>query len=546
MELEVKGQDTKDQAINEKDQNTAAAPVENAPAAEQDDQLNRIIKKKKRHMPKWLKWLIALVIIGAVAAFAVSNIIASKNAPTALQTVTASKGDVEQTINSSGTVDSMNEKTYYAEASAQIKSVSINKGDIVKAGDVLLMYDTSDLETAKEKADLQAQANDATMNEQLETNNKNTYDFITSSLSLSSNEAQIASLEAKLNDIQCQMASNTKWLNANQSQLTSEISDLETQRLTTDSQDRKNQIDDEIQNRKNQINGHDNTGLSEELRVGNAALSKLQTAKSEDKSKKDTAENGIITDTKKYEIATNKKLDDVNRQEAADNLAKASDGVTAEFSGIVKDVKAEQGMMAAPGTELFTIDDTQNIKVDIQVSKYDLDNIKEGQLVDITIADKKYNGKVSKVNHIAEKNSSGASVVTAEISVLNPDEDIFIGVEAKCVIHVAKAEGVLILPVEAVNADTDGSYCYVIRDGVVVKQPVETGVTSDTYVEITKGIAEGDKVVDDTSVEITEGMSATAVDITSDDDSESTGSGNSVSADSASVNGGVSEDGDKE
>lgn len=488
------------------------AAEENETNSVQDEQLNKIISRKKRKLPKAVKLIIVFAILGLIGGGITYYTIQQKNAPTPVQTVTASRGDIEKTINTSGTVDSDNEKIYFADAAAQVADVKIEKGDTVSAGQILLTYDTDDLETAKKKADLTAQATDDTWNEQLEQNNKNVTEFITSSMSLSTNEAKIADLEAKINQVYCMIASNTKWTNDTGAQYQKDISALETEKASISSnQDRINEINKEISDKQDEIKSHDNTDLNEYLRQGQDQLTKLQSAKSDDKSKKDTAENGIITDTKKNEIAANKELDAVTKKEAADNLSKASAGVTAEFSGVVKDVKAVQGMAATPGTELFTVDDTDHVKVTLQISKYDLDNIKVGQAAEITIADKEYKGTVSKINHVAEKNTSGASVVTAEIEITNPDPDIYIGVEAKCIVHVASVKKVIILPVETVNADKKGSYCYVIRDGAVVKQTVETGINSDTYVEIKKGIKEGDQVVADTSAAVTEGMKAVAV-----------------------------------
>ena len=67
----------------------------------------------------------------------------------------------------------------------------------------------------------------------------------------------------------------------------------------------------------------------------------------------------------------------------------------------------------------------------IEVTKYDLPKIEIGQKVDVTIAGKEYEGEVSKINKAAA-NSQGTPVVGAEVHIKNPDEDIFLGVEAAC------------------------------------------------------------------------------------------------------------------
>ena len=69
--------------------------------------------------------------------------------------------------------------------------------------------------------------------------------------------------------------------------------------------------------------------------------------------------------------------------------------------------------------------------------------------------------------------------------------------EAKVSIQAAEAKDAPILPVEAVNIGKEGSFCYVVKDGKIAKQNVETGVTSDSYVEIKSGLKTGDQVIED-------------------------------------------------
>ena len=95
-------------------------------------------------------------------------------------------------------------------------------------------------------------------------------------------------------------------------------------------------------------------------------------------------------------------------------------------------------------------------------------------------------------------------------SIDNPDEDIFLGVDAKVKIYAASAKNVVTLPVEVVNIGKEGSFCYVIEDGLVTKRNITTGISSEDYVEITDGIKEGEEVIADLG-DYTEGMEVQAV-----------------------------------
>ena len=74
----------------------------------------------------------------------------------------------------------------------------------------------------------------------------------------------------------------------------------------------------------------------------------------------------------------------------------------------------------------------------------------------------------------------------------------------------AFGEDVLVLPAEVVNIGKQGSFCYVLEDGVIAKKNIETGLSSDDYIEVTEGIEEGDTVIRDIGT-LQEGMPAEAM-----------------------------------
>ena len=139
----------------------------------------------------------------------------------------------------------------------------------------------------------------------------------------------------------------------------------------------------------------------------------------------------------------------------------------------------------------------------------DYDKLKEGQSADITLAGKTYEGEVTSISHVATQNEKGASLISADVRIKNPDDDIFLGVDAKVTIHAEEADDVVVLPSEVVNIGKDGSFCYVIENGVITRRDITTGISSDDYVEVTAGIKEGDEVIRDLG-SLEEGMQAEA------------------------------------
>ena len=161
------------------------------------------------------------------------------------------------------------------------------------------------------------------------------------------------------------------------------------------------------------------------------------------------------------------------------------------------------------------LQNTDKVDVNVNVSKYDYDKVKEGQSAEITLAGKTYEGEVTNISHIATQNEKGASLISADVRIKNPDEDIFFGVDAKVTIHAEEADDVVVLPAEVVNIGKTGSFCYVIENGVITKKDITTGISSDEYVEVLDGIQEGDEVIRDLG-SLEEGMQAEPVDASGD------------------------------
>ena len=211
----------------------------------------------------------------------------------------------------------------------------------------------------------------------------------------------------------------------------------------------------------------------------------------------------------KEKLRVSNNLTELDAKSAKELVAEGKKGITADFNGVISKSAVQQGAAVTQGMELFTLQNTDKVSVDINVSKYDYAKVKEGQTADITIGDKKYTGKVTKISHIATTNEKGSTLIAATVSIDKPDKDIFLGVDAKVKIYAEKAEDVVTLPAGVVNIGKDGSFCYVLKDGVITKQDITTGISSEDFVEITDGIRAGDEVIEDLG-SLEEGMTAEA------------------------------------
>ena len=259
----------------------------------------------------------------------------------------------------------------------------------------------------------------------------------------------------------------------------------------------------------------DTSGIENAIEQASSDLADLQSDLATQKSIAE-ADSTSLTKEEKEKMRVTNNLTELDAKSAKELVEEGKKGIEADFNGVISKAAVQQGATVTQGMELFTLQSTDKVSVDINVSKYDYAKVKEGQTADITIGDKKYTGKVTKISHLATTNEKGSTLISATVSIDDPDEDIFLGVDAKVKIYAEKAENVVTLPAGVVNIGKDGSFCYVLKDGVITKQDITTGISSEDAVEVTDGIKAGDEVIEDLG-SLEEGMTAQAAPADSSD-----------------------------
>ncbi|MBI4271955.1 MAG: efflux RND transporter periplasmic adaptor subunit [Candidatus Rokubacteria bacterium] len=101
----------------------------------------------------------------------------------------------------------------------------------------------------------------------------------------------------------------------------------------------------------------------------------------------------------------------------------------------------------------------------------------------------------ARVTRVLQALDPRARTLGIEMEIPNPDLLLKPGMYARVELIVGHHPGALLVPNEAIASETDGTTAvFVVRNGVVARRPVTTGVNEGTRVEITKGLA-GDELV---------------------------------------------------
>nr|MBQ8253148.1 efflux RND transporter periplasmic adaptor subunit [Lachnospiraceae bacterium] len=467
-------------------------------------------KKKKGKIKPWIIVTIAacvlIVVLFGVMIAKMSSAMAGMGTP--VEVKEAFRGNIAQTVEASGVVASEEVKTYFADVTAKIDQLSVVQGQPVKKGDLLVTYHTEDLEDGLSQAELETKIS--------------TYGADAAIVGIDSAEKKAANAAAEYENAKkfvahysdcvaqanAQLKKATK-LATEQAELAAQIQKL-TKALTSNPEDKASakalkSAEKDYKKVSKELKKYDIDALKETLENCSADLAEYKALMKEYEL---TKEGDPAAALNRAQQSMMKESAQVAKNQAADQLATAREGVKADFDGIVSDVVAVEGQMATEGVQLFTIHNANALKVTLSVTKYDVQKLAVGQAAEITINENEYTGSVSSISRIASVNGSGAAVVDVTVHIDNPDDKIILGMEAKVSVQTAEEEDILLIPSAGVNYSSDGIFCYILSDGVIEKREIETGISDDEYIQVLSGLKEGDKVVTNVTGTIEEGMPA--------------------------------------
>lgn len=169
--------------------------------------------------------------------------------------------------------------------------------------------------------------------------------------------------------------------------------------------------------------------------------------------------------------------------------------IVAPISGVIVDRRAVLGALAEPSVALFTIMDLSTLWVDAEVYEKDLDKVRLGQRVDISVIaypDEAFSGRVSYIGDTLDEERRTAVVRTV---VNNRDRKVKPGMFATVRIITTDKKNATILPEGAVLRQS-GKSVVVIQDADEYRlREVQLGMVADGRVEILAGLSFGERVV---------------------------------------------------
>lgn len=516
------------------------------------------MKKKK----KWVAIAVALVVLGGVG-FAAANAAgqAALAALPAVSTTALERRDLVSSISVKGTVESNHKHNVYSTLSFTVKSIPVEVGDAVTAGQTLCVLDTADVEQsiAQQRAEIsvakkssentvennarilaEAEKNiDKGVNSQLvsarsslktaeanyesqrltaEQNVKNaqkTYDDALRELNERTNINVLTAENALLGaQTDYNIKANAYGLNQNKFRAgdikevelnTSETAFLTAQTKLNDStlqlQKAEKAVRDAVDTAKTQLD----TALQNQENTLKTTQTALDNARSSYSAARTAADQDLERSRNSVtsaQIQSSTESREIALAKLEKQLKDAT--ITAPASGTVTAVFAKQG--ASGSGLLFVIEDTASLKVVTRVKEYDVGRVSPGMEVLIKAdgtGDAEYLGRLSRIDPAAVKSANGDTASAsdiefgAEVQVTSPETALRIGLSSRLTIILERTPSAFSVPYDAVTGAEGEKAVFVAAD--------ENGAVVARRVPVTTG-AETDFYVEIAGTGLSEGL----------------------------------------
>lgn len=466
-------------------------------------------KRKKKGKKIILVILLLILIVGGIGIYKASK--QPIDVTPIVQTQKATRGDLQEEITNTGNVAGIETVAIYAPAAGTIQEVSFRTGEEIPKGTVLATYDLDKMEKDLYQAKLQNEKAQISYDHTVNNSSKGNGKVKEADTNLSVLKQQIEDHQNYLKNLQKELVNyQTKVSNdlvlANYN-LTKKQTELKTklENLTPGTKEYEdavkelegivNQLEQlTLQQRLNTQSDYEKD-LEKKITEEQQTIADLQEYQVKMQSQKTTGEASVLDADNRRQLEIDKELTDLSYQTLLEEAELAKKGIATEAQGVITNLMVKPGSQVAAGMQIAELERSDVLKVKASATKYAMERLKLGQRVDVTLGDKVFEGKVTHIDRIAVLSNLNAASVGFEVELLEKDDSVYIGMEAKMKIYTNKAENALLLPSEAVNANKDGDFVYVVQNGAITKKPVKVGIISNGQAEIKEGITENDEVV---------------------------------------------------
>ncbi len=183
--------------------------------------------------------------------------------------------------------------------------------------------------------------------------------------------------------------------------------------------------------------------------------------------------------------------------------------IKAPFAGIIDEIYAKEGELAAPGRQLVQLINLSKMKIYADVSETYLSDVHKGDLVEVVFPDlenKKYQLRVFRKENVINNKTRTFKI---EMKISNPAWELKPNLFTLVRFRDYHNPAALVVPSEIIKKDIKGYFLYVLEEkegkNIARKVYISPGVFYKDKTQVNKGLTPGDRVITEGYDQVTNG-----------------------------------------
>lgn len=183
--------------------------------------------------------------------------------------------------------------------------------------------------------------------------------------------------------------------------------------------------------------------------------------------------------------------------------------VRAPFDGIIGLRQISAGAYLTPSVLAATIQNINDLNVEFSLPEKYFNNAKVGDIIQFRVSgvDSLFSARIYAVEPQIDINTR---TVVMRARFDNRNANLLPGLFAYIEYSLEKIENAILIPTQAVVPELKGQKVYLLKDGKVDEKSIETGIRTDTEIQVLQGVQLGDSVITTGILQIRKGMNVQA------------------------------------
>jgi len=444
------------------------------------------IKTKFGALPKFLRIIILIILIGGIGFFTYSKITGAGDSEISYKTTTVEKGTLVTSISATGTITSSNKTSITTGATGTIKTVYVENGDTVTEGQKIADITLDDDGTYNQTI---AWANYLSM---LESEKQSIADQTSADIQMWQDRQSLLDAEEEYNNMVAgawNPQTNAEYT-YNEKAIVTKAFQLAKEKFTADETSYNNYTAVIAKAKQQTSNAYDNYKKVSSIIYAPAAgtISNLSIA------------SGVI-------------------------ISNSSDSITVSTG-----TSSNENSSSVTSHSIGSITNPEGqYQATLSLTESDIVKIKAGQKVTMTLdafEDATFTGEVLSVD-VAGSTTSGVTSYSVVVLLDDTDKEIYTNMAVTATIITDSQADVLLIPSTAIDTAADGTTTVQIMDddGNTSTVTITVGSTNDSQTVVTDGLSEGDTIIASSITNQAQSNNNTTSDFSSSSSSNSQGGG---------------------